>query len=173
MLGSSAPGRTVSYMLAATLLVGVSCSSGDEGDGSGAAGPGGASSTTATSGSGGATASATSSATGPASSSSGQGGSAGGGSGDTWGNYAQGFFAMYCVECHGAGNTMRDYTTIADVQVDHAEIACGVATTKLSGCADFPPPAQFPIDNATKDNPKPSDAERARLVAWIEAGLPE
>jgi hypothetical protein len=92
-------------------------------------------------------------------------------SGDTWSSYASGFFTTYCVECHGGGGA-RDYRTIADVQRDASLVACGVATTTLAGCASFPPPKQFPIDDATKTNPKPSDAERARLVAWIQAGTP-
>jgi len=49
---------------------------------------------------------------------------------------------------------------------DKAEIRCGVGTTVYAGCASFPPPRQFPIGNGAK----PSDAERERLVAWIEAG---
>ena len=32
----------------------------------------------------------------------------------------------------------------------------------LSGCAAFPPPKQFPIDNSTGTHPKPDDAERER-----------
>ena len=28
------------------------------------------------------------------------------------------------------------------------------------------------LDDATKTNPKPTDAERARIVAWIDAGEP-
>ncbi|MGZ5970723.1 MAG: hypothetical protein ACXWP4_23790, partial [Polyangiales bacterium] len=93
------------------------------------------------------------------------------GAADTWDGWAKtSFFAKYCVECHGAGSTTRDYTTLTDVKRDASLIACGVATTKLSGCGSFPPPKQFPIDNASKTNPKPADAERARLVAWIQAG---
>jgi hypothetical protein len=92
-------------------------------------------------------------------------------SADTWAGWAQGFAATYCVECHGAGDTTRDYTKLDDVVRDHAEIRCGVATTKLSGCGSFPPPKQFPITNASGTNPKPTDADRLRFVAWIEAGL--
>ena len=99
---------------------------------------------------------------------------AAGATNDTWSSYAQSFTATYCVECHEAGNTKRDYTKIDDVMRDKVEIRCGVASTKLDDCVDaFPPPKQFPIDNATKSNKKPSDAERDRFVKWIEAGLPE
>jgi hypothetical protein len=127
------------------------------------------------SGTGGSAGSAGSSGSG-GSAGSGATGGAGGGAGataDTWANFAQGFFATYCIECHGAGDALRDYTTIADVEVDQDSIRCGVSPTALSGCGTFPPPGQFPIDNAAGDNPKPGDDERARLVAWIEAGLPQ
>ncbi len=111
---------------------------------------------------------------GAAGSASGGAAGEGGASGDTWSSYAQGFFQTYCVECHGAGNTQRDYTTIHDVLRDQLEIRCGVASTKLVDCvASFPPQKQFPIDNASKTNPKPTDAERDRLVQWLEAGAPE
>jgi hypothetical protein len=99
-------------------------------------------------------------------------GSAGG---DTWSNYAEGFFAMYCVECHAAGNTTRDYSTITDVIRDKAEVRCGVAAVQdpTWSCMAFPPAKQFPISNATGSNPKPMDADRDRIVAWITAGLPQ
>ena len=92
---------------------------------------------------------------------------------DTWTNFAQGFFATYCIECHGAGDALRDYSTIGDVIRDKDSIRCGVASAAQTGCGSWPPPKQFPIDNATQSNPKPADAERDRIVAWIEAGLPE
>jgi hypothetical protein len=94
--------------------------------------------------------------------------------GDTWTSYAQGFFATYCVECHDAADpTQRDYTKLADVMKDSAAIRCGVAAVKQPGCGASPAPKQFPISDASGTNPKPSDAERARIVAWIDAGLPQ
>jgi hypothetical protein len=95
--------------------------------------------------------------------------------GDTWASWAQGFFATYCVECHAASDPKgRDYTMQANVEREKGEIRCGVASVQdpAWACAAFPPPKQFPISNAMKTNPKPSDAERARLVAWIAAGAP-
>jgi|GEM_PF-932915 hypothetical protein len=99
-------------------------------------------------------------------------GSAGG---DTWSNYAQGFFAMYCVECHAAGNATRDYSTLTDVVRDQVLIRCGVAASQdpTWNCPASLPAKQFPISNATGSNPKPTDAERTRIVAWINAGLPQ
>lgn len=91
---------------------------------------------------------------------------------DTWESWAKGFFATYCVECHGATSTTRKYTTLADVKRDAAKIKCGTASIKLAGCGSFPPPKQFPISNTTKTNPKPTDDERARLIAWFDAGAP-
>lgn len=88
---------------------------------------------------------------------------------DTWSTFAMGFFASYCTRCHaGPPGSTRDYRTMADVVRDQALIRCGVATTVLSGCGSFPPPRQFPIGTG----PHPSDAERDRLTAWIDAGLP-
>jgi hypothetical protein len=141
------------------------CSSSDDsGDGAGAGGGSGGSAASGGTVSGGA---------GGGSAGTSAGGSAGTSSFDTWGNHAQGFFATYCIECHGAGDAQRDYSTIDDVIRDQEEIACGVSPVALPGCGSFPPPKQFPIDNATNTNPKPNDTERSRLVAWIEAGLPE
>jgi hypothetical protein len=83
-----------------------------------------------------------------------------------------GFFETYCWECHGAGDPLRDYTLLSAVMAESVSIRCGVTPNALSDCTGFPPPAQFPIDNATSSNPKPSDSERTRLVQWIEAGTP-
>jgi hypothetical protein len=93
-----------------------------------------------------------------------------GGSGDTWTSWAKGFFAQYCTSCHGpSGSATPDFSVLANVVNDSAKIRCGVASTLQSGCGSSPyPPKQFPIGNG----PKPTDAERARVVAWIEAGLP-
>jgi len=88
--------------------------------------------------------------------------------GDTWNNYAMGFMATYCVGCHDGGT--RDYRTIDEVIRDQDGIACGVSTTALDRCgAGSPSPSQFPVGSG----PFPSDAERERLVAWVDAGLPE
>jgi hypothetical protein len=95
--------------------------------------------------------------------------------GDTWDSWAQGFFTTYCVECHSASDTTgRNYTLKADVVRDKLEIRCGVSAMQDPSwsCMAFPPARQFPIDNATKTNPKPTDAERARAVAWVTAGCP-
>lgn len=87
---------------------------------------------------------------------------------DTWDSWAMGFFATYCVECHDGGT--RDYRTIDEVIRDQDGIACGVSPTALDRCgAGSPSPSQFPVGSG----PFPSDAERERLVAWIDAGLPE
>jgi hypothetical protein len=95
--------------------------------------------------------------------------------GDTWDSWAQGFFTQYCVECHSASDsTGRNYTLKADVVRDKLEIRCGVSATQDPSwmCGAFPPAKQFPIDDAAKTNPKPTDAERSRAVAWITAGCP-
>jgi hypothetical protein len=81
----------------------------------------------------------------------------------------KGFFAMYCVSCHAASDpTGRDFTQLSVVVTNAATIRCGVAATMQSGCGVSPAPKQFPIGTG----PKPSDAERQRIVAWIDAGTP-
>jgi hypothetical protein len=95
--------------------------------------------------------------------------------GDTWVSWGRGFFATYCVECHGPSDpTMRDYTKYADVVRDKDVIRCGIAATQAPAwsCPPFPPPRQFPITDEAGTNPKPTDALRARVVAWIDAGCP-
>lgn len=149
-------------LFATTLALGCSSGNGNSGSGSGGnAGTGGA----AAGGSGGSAGSAAGGAAGSAAG----GASADAGTGDTYASFAKGFFDKYCVGCHDSSNPNRDYSRMTDITRDHAEIACGVATTKLTGCASFPPPKQFPIGTGAK----PSNAERDQLVAWIEAGLPQ
>ncbi len=69
---------------------------------------------------------------------------------------------------------MRDYRTLADVVKDKDTIRCGIATEQPAawGCGSFPPPRQFPISDDAGTNPKPTDAERSRIVDWIDAGCP-
>ena len=157
----------IGFAFAALAFVSLACSSSSDSTGSGGhTGSGGSAATGGTSATGG--------KGGTGGGSAGASGAAGASSGDTWTNYAQGFFSTYCIECHGAGNPNRDYTTIDDVIRDKALIRCGVASTLQSGCTSTSPqPKQFPISNTTKTNPKPSDAERDRIVAWIDAGLPQ
>ncbi len=95
----------------------------------------------------------------------------GGASSDTWGSFAMGFFATYCVECHAGPPSGRDYQTIDDVQRDAAIIRCGTAPASepSSDCGATPAAGQFPVGSG----PFPSDEDRRRLVAWIDAGLPE
>ncbi len=118
-----------------------------------------------------------SSSSSPSSSSSSPPPAAEAGAGDTWTSYAQAFTTTYCVECHAASDAKgRDYTQYAKVAAEKTEIRCGVAATQDPSwaCASFPPPKQFPIsDGKSPPNAKPSDAERARFVAWLTAGAPE
>lgn len=86
---------------------------------------------------------------------------------DTFENFAMEFMTAYCIECHGAGDALRDYTTIEAIRADMVNMRCGVSAEPLDDCSGSPPPRQFPIGSG----PSPSDEERGRLVAWIEAGL--
>lgn len=90
---------------------------------------------------------------------------------DTWASWGEGFFATYCVECHAGPPSGRDYRTIDDVRRDAALIRCGTTprTEPLSGCGAGPAAGMFPVGGG----PFPSDEERRRLVAWLDAGLPE
>lgn len=92
--------------------------------------------------------------------------------GDTWANFAQTAFSTYCVECHNPNDPLRDYDKLADVMKDAPLIRCGVAATMQPGCGATPVPKQFPINDMAGTNPKPSDVTRARIVAWIDAGMP-
>lgn len=82
---------------------------------------------------------------------------------DTWDNFAADFFAGSCVGCHTA--SPRDFRTLADVTAHADEIRCIVAPTEPTDC-DPAVRANHPAWNA------PADAQRQRLVDWIEAGLP-
>jgi hypothetical protein len=87
---------------------------------------------------------------------------------DTWGNFAEGFVDTYCVGCHPGIFSQRDYNAYDNIVADADAIRCGVAPTMLDGCSGTPAPSQFPAGA-----PYPTDEERLRLVAWIEAGMPE
>ncbi len=88
---------------------------------------------------------------------------------DTWTNFAEAFMTMYCVDCHdGMTGAGRDFQVLENVRAESARIRCGTSDVMLADCSS-PPARQFPIGSG----PHPSDADRARLVAWIDAGLPE
>ena len=95
-------------------------------------------------------------------------------SGDTWTSWAQSFTMTYCsASCHapggsGTGGGIYDFSQYSNVYANRATIRCGVSAVALSGCSGTPPPKQFPIAA-----PYPSDADRARMVAWIDAGAPQ
>ncbi|HET6281405.1 MAG TPA: hypothetical protein VFH73_10570 [Polyangia bacterium] len=107
---------------------------------------------------------------------SGGGGMDGGGPADNWDNFAKGFFTSFCVSCHNddnSGTATRDYHMMANVVKEKVMIGCGVAKSAADatarGCAaGSPRPKQFPVGNGAK----PTDAERDRLLRWIDAGTP-
>jgi hypothetical protein len=99
----------------------------------------------------------------------------GGSSADTWETYAKGFFATYCASCHNddnAGDAANNFRMLANVVRDKAKIACGVSKSMADwtarGCTGSPRAALFPIPPGVK----PSDAERDRLIRWIDSGTP-
>ena len=88
-----------------------------------------------------------------------------GAGGDTWANYAQGFFAGYCSRCHASTLTGAarngapdgyDWDVEATVRVLASQIRAAV------GVDNFMPPAA----------PTPSCDERRRIVRWIDAATP-
>jgi hypothetical protein len=93
---------------------------------------------------------------------------------DTWTSWANGFTTTYCAAtCHAPGGTgvsggEFDFTMYSKVYANRVAIRCGVAPAMLSDCSPFPAPKQFPCSG-----PLPSDADRTRLVAWIDAGAPQ
>jgi hypothetical protein len=94
---------------------------------------------------------------------------------DTWINYAQGFTARFCVECHGPSNAEGlDFTQQAVVATNRDLIRCGVCVTQSPSwqCAASPHAAQFPIEDATGTNPIPTPAERDEFVDWLNLGAP-
>jgi hypothetical protein len=96
-------------------------------------------------------------------------------SGDTWANWAMGFFSTYCVECHAASDsTGLDFTKLSVVAQNMLTIRCGVCNVQDPswGCPASPHAQQFPISDAKGTNPKPSPSDRNRVVAWIAAGCP-
>jgi hypothetical protein len=104
--------------------------------------------------------------------------------GDTWDGYMHGFFEKYCVECHHSGaptlppaNVPLDFTQQTNVVAWEHTIRCGVIPSTATqdpswSCATVPPPGQFPIYDSAHCNKKPTDEERWRVVAWIDAGSP-
>jgi hypothetical protein len=94
---------------------------------------------------------------------------------DTWDNWAAGFFATYCVECHAANNPDGlDFGQKSIVVKEATTIRCGVCVEQEASwsCPSNLPAEQFPISDSTHSNPKPSNAERTRAVEWIDVGCP-
>ena len=95
---------------------------------------------------------------------------------DNWDNFAKGFFTSFCVSCHNddnSGSATRDYHMMAAVVKEKVMIGCGVAKSAAAATAracpaGSPQPKQFPVGNGAK----PTDAERDRLLRWIDAGTP-
>ena len=94
---------------------------------------------------------------------------------DTWSSWAAGFFATYCIECHSASDPKGlTFGVHSVVTANKDVIRCGVCVQQdpAWGCPSSPAAKQFPISDSAGNNPKPSDADRDRVVAWIAAGCP-
>ena len=86
---------------------------------------------------------------------------------DRWSTFAADFFEVYCHECHGPGDSLRDYSLLTTVTSERDKIRCGVSPSSLSGCTISA--RQFPVGSG----PKPTDEDRMRLVEWLDSGAPE
>jgi hypothetical protein len=94
---------------------------------------------------------------------------------DTWDNWGLAFFTTYCIECHNANNTQGlDFGQKSIVVSNKDTIRCGVCVQQQAswGCPAAPVAEQFPISDSAGTNPKPTNDERDRVVAWIDAGCP-
>jgi hypothetical protein len=89
----------------------------------------------------------------------------GGAGGDTWTNYAQGFFAMYCTRCHATTVTGAARNGAPDGYDWDDETSVRAHLDKIRnavGVGNFMP----------FNPPDPSCAERRRIVRWIDADAP-
>ena len=97
------------------------------------------------------------------------------GSGDTvdqdyWEDWPQSvFFPTYCGSCHPAKTSSdSDWNIYEDVLSEYDHIYCGVGIDDVPECGDRLEPGHLPRGSG----PYPSDDERLRLVAWMDAGMP-
>ncbi len=89
----------------------------------------------------------------------------GGAGGDTWANFAQGFFASYCTRCHSStltGIARNGAPDGFDWDVQATVLMYLPMIRDAVGVSNFMPP----------DAPAPTCAERQRLVRWIDADAP-
>ncbi|HXU72366.1 MAG TPA: hypothetical protein VN947_23750 [Polyangia bacterium] len=89
----------------------------------------------------------------------------GGAGGDTWANYAQGFFGMYCTRCHSSTLTGGDRNGAPDGYDwdDQATVNAHLAEIRDAvGVSNFMPFTP----------PDPTCDERRRIVRWIDADAP-
>jgi hypothetical protein len=101
-----------------------------------------------------------------------------------WDGWAGAFFETYCVschnpnayckECHAPGDPRTpDFADRAPVVAHAAMVRCGVASADLPAWDCGPTPAlSYPRAATPPTNPFPSNVDRGRLVAWLDAGCP-
>jgi hypothetical protein len=101
-----------------------------------------------------------------------------------WDGWAGEFFTQYCTQCHSPtayctqchstdDPRTPDFTQKGQVVAHSAMIRCGVSVTQdpLWDCGTIQP-EQFPLMTTPQTNPLPSDEDRGRIVAWLDAGCP-
>ncbi len=102
----------------------------------------------------------------------------------TWSNWVSTFSNDYCVSCHnptapcgGSGCHNAGDPLLFDMRQESSfvsrasTIRCGVAKDQdpAWGCGSTVPETYPKIEG---DNPLPTDAQRATVVGWIDAGCP-
>jgi hypothetical protein len=77
----------------------------------------------------------------------------------TYQNFGQGFFAAWCIRCHGGptGYSSRSFTTVDDVRANKDRIFINAAADNA-----FMPPGPD----------GPTDKERNDLADWLACGAP-
>jgi len=91
--------------------------------------------------------------------------------GDYWEDWPRStFFPTFCNECHPSMDTHdHDFTIYEDVVEEYNHIYCGVGLEMVPECEDHHEPGHLPQG----DGAYPTDDERLRLVAWMDAGMPK
>lgn len=84
------------------------------------------------------------------------------------------FFPTYCGDCHPDYTVAQmDWTNYEHVVLEYDHIYCGVGLEFVPECehpdgGEPHAPGHLPQEGG----PQPTDEERARLIAWMDAGMP-
>jgi|GEM_PF-2840120 len=82
------------------------------------------------------------------------------------------FFPTYCMRCHPSATSatgIDNWLIYEHVVAEYDHIYCGVGLEMVPECGDHHDPGHLP----QAGGPMPTDEERLRLIAWMDAGMPE